>query len=272
MPLTTIENMKFLYTFFLLTLAPVMYAVPTGDTGAPGGERGELPASEYYQNFDTTSCHYWLMEGVLLREETQLTLTWNSHCDYIHPFFGRVTSKFGKRRRRMHYGIDIDLETGDKVHAAFEGMVRYAKYNPSYGNLVVVRHPNGLETYYAHLSAIDVSAGDYIQAGQVVGLGGNTGRSYGTHLHFEVRFLGVPIDPALLIDFETGQLKYSNVLLKKYKDRLLVENAARYHTVKPGEDIYSISRMYGVSVNDICRLNGISLEDPILLDTKLRYN
>lgn len=263
--------MRFLYTFFLL-IAPVKYALPIGDSGTPGGEGGNFPASEYYQNFDTSSCHYWLMESLFLRTETQLTLAWNSTCDYVHPFLGRVTSKFGKRRRRMHYGIDIDLETGDKVLAAFEGMVRYAKYNPSYGNLVVIRHPNGLETYYAHLSAIDVSAGDYVQAGQLVGLGGNTGRSYGAHLHFEVRFLGVPIDPALLIDFETGQLKYSNVLLKKHKDRLLVENAARYHTIKPGEDIYSISRMYGVSVSDICRLNAISVDDPILLDTKIRYN
>jgi hypothetical protein len=264
--------MKLLHTLFIFFFTPILHAIPTGDTGTPGGEGGELPASEYYLNFDTTSCHYLQMEGVFLRAETQLTLTWNASCDYIHPFSGRVTSKFGKRRRRMHYGIDIDLETGDKVHAAFEGMVRYAKYNPSYGNLVVVRHPNGLETYYAHLSAIEVSAGDYIQAGQVVGLGGNTGRSYGAHLHFEVRFLGVPIDPALLIDFETGQLKYSSVILKKHKDRLLVENAARYHIVKPGEDIYSISRLYGVPVNEICRLNGISFDDPILLDMKLRYN
>ncbi len=264
--------MKLLHTFFVLLFASMLHAFPTGDTGTPGGEGGELPASEYYLNFDTTSCHYWSMEGIFLTSETQLTLTWNASCDYIHPFAGRVTSKFGKRRRRMHYGIDIDLETGDQVHAAFEGMVRYAKYNPSYGNLVVVRHPNGLETYYAHLSQINVSAGDYIQAGQVVGLGGNTGRSYGAHLHFEVRFLGVPIDPALLIDFETGQLKYSSIILKKHKDRLLVENAARYHIVKPGEDIYSISRMYGVPVSEICRLNGISFDDPILLDMKLRYN
>lgn len=264
--------MKLLHCFLICLFTNIVYASPRGDTGTPGGDGGELPASEYYSNFDTTSCHYWQMEGVFLRSETQLTLTWNASCDYIHPFSGRVTSKFGKRRRRMHYGIDIDLETGDKVHAAFEGMVRYAKYNPSYGNLVVVRHPNGLETYYAHLSQINVSAGDYIQAGQVVGLGGNTGRSYGAHLHFEVRFLGVPIDPALLIDFETGQLKYSSVVLKKHKDRLLVENAARYHIVKPGEDIYSISRMYGVPVAEICRLNGISFDDPILLDMKIRYN
>lgn len=263
--------MRLIYGFFLFIFSPIIYALPIGDSGSPGEETKSFPASEYYQNFDTTSCHYLLMENLFLRTETQLTLVWNSTCDYVHPFLGRVTSKFGKRRRRMHYGIDIDLETGDKVQSAFEGMVRYAKYNPSYGNLVVIRHPNGLETYYAHLSAINVSAGDYVQAGQVVGLGGNTGRSYGAHLHFEVRFLGVPIDPVLLIDFETGKLKYSNVILKKHKDRLLVENAARYHTVIPGDDIYSISRMYGVSVSDICRLNGISVEDPILLDTKIRY-
>lgn len=249
-------------------IEPSLYATLPG---GPPGEGGEFPASRFYANFDTTACHYWTLGTNSFVSETSLNLAWNVNCDYIHPFNGRVTSKFGKRRRRMHYGIDIDLETGDKVQVAFEGMVRYAKYNDSYGNLVVVRHPNGLETYYAHLFALHVQAGDYVQAGDIVGLGGNTGRSYGAHLHFEIRFLGIPIDPALVIDFDKMTLRYTDVILNKRKDRIIVENAARYHQVLPGEDIYSISRLYQVHVGELCRLNHMQPDEPVLVDMRIRY-
>ncbi|MCZ2443653.1 MAG: peptidoglycan DD-metalloendopeptidase family protein [Flavobacteriales bacterium] len=254
--------------FLLIALIePSLFgAIPTN----PPGQGTELPASKFYSNFDTSACHYRADEFEFI-SETSLKLVWTSTCDYVHPFQGHVTSKFGKRRRRMHYGTDIDLETGDKVQVAFEGIVRYAKYNKSYGNLVVVRHPNGLETYYAHLSAIEVKSGDYLQAGDVVGLGGNTGHSFGSHLHFEARFLGMPIDPVLLIDFDKMTLRYTDIILKKRKDRLVVENAARFHQVQAGEDIHSIARMYNVSVSDVSRLNHISPEDPILIDSRIRY-
>src|SRR5688500_806487 len=238
-----------------------------------GNDGGEFPAADHYQNFDTSTVHYWLPEGYTGSRNVSLTLAFNNTCDYVHPFEGRVTSDFGRRHRKMHYGMDIDLETGDKVKVAFEGMVRFAMWNNSYGNLVIVRHPNGLETYYAHLSQIDVKPGDYVQAGDFIGLGGNTGHSFGAHLHFEVRYQGIPINPELLIDFETRKLKLVNVNLQVDGDRIIVTNAEKHHIVKPGDDIFSIANAYGITVKDILTLNPYMKEDDALLvDSRIRYH
>ncbi len=114
------------------------------------------------------------------------------------PVDGPVTSRYGWRRGRAHKGIDIDLRTGDNVRVAMDGKVRYAKYNGGLGKVVVVRHYNGLETFYAHLSKILVKPGDYVYSGQVIGKGGNTGRSRGSHLHFEARYMNQAINPEYL--------------------------------------------------------------------------
>lgn len=238
-----------------------------------GNDGGELPAADHYQHFDTSTVHYWLPEGLVGSRNVNLTLAFNNSCDYVHPFEGRVTSGFGHRRRKMHYGMDIDLETGDKVKVAFEGMVRFAMWNNSYGNLVIVRHANGLETYYAHLSKIDVKPGDYVQAGDYIGLGGNTGHSFGAHLHFEVRYQGIPINPEYLIDFEARKLKLVNVNLLVDGDKIIVTNAEKFHTIKPGDDVYSIAAFYGVSIKEILALNPYMKEDDALLvDTRVRYH
>ena len=107
------------------------------------------------------------------------------------------------------------MKKGDPVGAAFAGRVRFSKYSSGYGNLVVIRHENGLETYYGHLSERKVEAGDWVEAGQVIGLGGSTGRSTGPHLHFETRYQGYAFDPEWLIDFETGVLRHRLFVLKK---------------------------------------------------------
>ena len=115
----------------------------------------------------------------------------------------KITSKFGPRRRRMHNGLDIKVYIGDTIRAAFSGKVRMVKYERrGYGKYVVIRHENGLETVYGHLSKQIVDENQYVEAGEPIGLGGNTGRSTGSHLHFETRFLGQAINPALLFDFE----------------------------------------------------------------------
>lgn len=127
---------------------------------------------------------------------------------FYAPTVGRVTSNFGWRRRRMHKGTDIKVITGDTVRAAFDGRVRIRKFDRrGYGYYYVVRHSNGLETVYGHLSKQIVDADDYVRAGQALGLGGNTGRSTGSHLHFEMRFMGIALDPADLIDFQTFKPK-----------------------------------------------------------------
>lgn len=127
---------------------------------------------------------------------------------FTMPVYGKVTSRYGWRRGRAHKGIDIDLVTGDNVRAIMDGKVRFAKYYGAFGNVVVVRHANGLETIYAHLSKILVKPNTFLKSGQVVGKGGNTGRSTGSHLHFEVRYMNQSINPEYLFDFE--HKKYYN--------------------------------------------------------------
>lgn len=114
-----------------------------------------------------------------------------------------VTSNFGPRWRRQHAGIDVKVYIGDTIRAAFDGKVRITKYDRrGYGYFVVIRHPNGLETLYGHLSKIIAKEDAVVKAGDIIGLGGNTGRSTGSHLHFETRLLGQPINPAFMFDFE----------------------------------------------------------------------
>ena len=129
------------------------------------------------------------------------------------PEHARMSSHFGARRRRWHYGVDLAMPTGEPIYAAFDGIVRISRWNSSYGNLVVVRHFNGLETYYAHLSQRDVEAGDTVRAGQVIALCGNTGRSYGSHLHFEIRYMGKALNPEYVLDCSEHKLLCDELVL-----------------------------------------------------------
>lgn len=134
--------------------------------------------------------------------------------EYTNPIEGqKITSNYGYRSRfgRMHYGIDLKLNVGDTVRAAFSGKVRLTKYEGrGYGYYVVIRHNNGMETIYGHLSRFLVKPNQYVKAGEPIALGGNTGRSTGAHLHFETRYLGIPINPAAIIDFE-NQVPHKDV-------------------------------------------------------------
>lgn len=132
---------------------------------------------------------------------------------YVHPKMGTLNSRYGPRRRRNHYGIDIGLHTGDPVYVAMDGMVRFAAYEGAMGKVVVIRHANGLETVYAHLSRINVQPNQIVGAGQVVGLGGSTGRASGPHLHYEIRYLGRALNPEKFIDFTTGHPWSDTVIL-----------------------------------------------------------
>ena len=135
------------------------------------------------------------------------------HCPYQGEVYYR--GKFGVRRGRRHQGVDIPLKTGDPVYATFTGKVRISKYWGAYGNMVVIRHENGIETFYAHLSKRLVEQDDWVNAGDVIGYGGSTGRSTGPHLHFETRYNGYAFDPQWLIDFKEGKLRHRLFVLKK---------------------------------------------------------
>lgn len=151
---------------------------------------------------------YWASSGV--NPYAGVTIPETKDIDvsgYVHPISGRVTSAFGYRPRfgRIHRGIDLSLKIGDTVRVAFDGKVRLTKFERrGYGYYVVVRHTNGMETVYGHLSKFLVKPDQVVKAGDPIALGGNTGRSTGPHLHFETRYLGLAINPTELIDFENG--------------------------------------------------------------------
>lgn len=199
-------------------------------------------------------------------------------CAYHHPCAGPITSNFGWRRYRMHKGIDIDLHTGDSVYAAFDGVVRIAKYNyGGFGNYVVIRHYNGLETLYGHLSKRIVVPNQTVSAGEVIGLGGNTGRSTGSHLHFEVLYRGTQIDPNKVISFKENELKDDSVqlTLKDFKYTAKTKSGytpggQMYYRVRSGDSLWRISRRYGTSVDRLCRLNGISRNSTLRIGKTLR--
>jgi murein DD-endopeptidase MepM/ murein hydrolase activator NlpD len=212
------------------------------------------------------------------------------HCPFqgtIHP-----RGKFGVRRGRRHQGVDIPLKTGDPVYATFTGKVRMSKYFGAFGNLIVIRHDNGIETFYAHLSKRNVEVGDWVNAGDVIGLGGSTGRSTGPHLHFETRYNGFAFDPQWLIDFENGLLRHRLFVLKKkyfniysnyeqdFEDEMKNEEddkkedaereAMRWYTIKSGDTLGRIAINNGTTVNELCRLNGISKTTTLKIGRKIR--
>lgn len=192
-----------------------------------------------------------------------------------HP--GYITSKFGPRRYRYHYGTDLKLLVGDSVRCAFDGQVRIVGWDPKgYGHYVVVRHDNGLETVYGHLSSPLVDENMRIYSGEVVGLGGNTGRSTGPHLHFEFRYLGNAFNPELLVNFETGKLRVEDTYLITKKEtfghRVAAQQlqAAKYYVVRSGDTLSAIARRNGTTVKALCQLNGIKETTILQIGRKLR--
>lgn len=231
-----------------------------------------FPAYDIYSQWDTTKIHPYHFSAQDLNDSTELFLTDEFNCGYTHPFPGPVTSGFGSRRGRPHYGIDINLETGDTVVCAFEGMVRIARLNKTYGNVVIIRHKNGLETIYAHLSKICVEPGQTVEPGQLIGLGGNTGRSYGSHLHFEVRYKGMPIDPTKLISFTENKLLCDSVTVNKELFKFFAQQkAVKYHTVRKGDTLYRIAKRYGTTPQKLCKLNKIKTTTTLKVGRKIRY-
>lgn len=233
-----------------------------------------IPAYDEYCGFDVVNI--WNRKVDLSKsEDTTLIQVLEDTCDFVSPFVGRLTSDFGWRGSRPHYGVDIKLNRGDTVASAFEGMVRISQYSSSYGNVIVVRHKNGLETLYAHLSKRLVSEGAYILEGASIGLGGNTGRSFGDHLHFETRYLGEPINPNDLFNITDTSftVKSDFAALTPETFAFLKEvRKIKYHRVRSGDSLWRISKRYGVSINKLCSLNGISRKKTLRIGQRVRYN
>jgi len=202
---------------------------------------------------------------------------------FCAPITGKVRSEYKFRRTREHKGIDVPLKTGDTVKAAFNGIVRYTgmtKSTGGYGNLVIIRHANGLETYYGHLSKILVNPNEVVKAGEVIGLGGSSGRSTGPHLHFETRYKGQPFDPARVVDFETGTVRDTFLVLKSHyfsiyshygqSDEESEAAAGRIvHTIRSGDTLGGLAKKYGTTVSKICSLNGISSKKTLRIGERI---
>jgi len=203
-----------------------------------------------------------------------------------------VTSRYGWRWRRAHRGIDIDLIKGDDVVTILDGIVRFAKYNSGHGKLVIVRHFNGLETAYAHLSKISVKANDTVAAGQILGKGGATGNARGSHLHLVASYKGVAINPEYLFEFgDTNKIRASELwvtkkwtkpylhsskrttkleLLRNEEEALAsIEREKTIYVVKKGDTLSHISRRNNVSIRSICAVNNIRTTSVLKIGQKL---
>ncbi len=231
----------------------------------------------FIQTWDHDVCYTSDMSNDLskLRDTLWMCLAQDLENEFRIPVNGRVTSRYGIRHGRYHNGIDLDLETGDTVCAAWPGKIRYAKYNEGgFGNLVIIRHENGLETFYAHLDKHLVVPNQEVKAGEPIGLGGNTGRSYGSHLHFEVRFYDAPMNPEEVIDFDKRQCKDENLFVHKGlfrpgakpsdAENYVPSNVAsasavgaKYYKIRSGDTLSAIAARNRTSVSKLCQLNGI---------------
>ncbi len=290
------------------------YALDTLDTSNP---RIKLVL------YDDNTWKY-VKEGSIVKNDSTFTQYWNdrqanpyktafsalpdrvslwlvdSTSQFCVPYRTKIYSRFGIRHGRRHQGVDLPLKVGDPIHAAFDGKVRISSYMKGYGNLVVIRHENGLETFYGHLSKRNVEVDQWVHAGDVIGLGGSTGRSTGPHLHFETRYQGYAFDPSWLADFEQGTLRSGVFTLKKRylsersnyvpesedeeediliaekeereeEARLAAEEAAkRYHTIKSGDTLGALAVKYHTTVRQLCAWNGIKATTTLRLGRKLR--
>lgn len=233
---------------------------------------GNIPATSFYEGFDETAVFQITPEGEF-PESQIIKIESDSLGTYHHPRVGPVNSKFGWRDGRMHKGIDINLHKGDAVVAAFDGMVRIAHAKGGFGNVVIIRHYNGLETVYAHLSKIKVKPGQVVLAGQLVGLGGSTGHSSGPHLHFEVRFKGQALNPASLISFTENKTYNDSIVVKRSRYGICgYPSNATLHTVERGDTWYEVAKRYGLSMKELCMLNHVEKRYYLKPGQKLRVN
>lgn len=225
-------------------------------------EQSEFPAFDLYPNWDNDRVQAY--SNAVLPETHNIDLT--SFC--MPTTHTKITDVFGyrPRRRRMHYGLDIKVYTGDTIRSAFSGKVRVVKNQGrrGYGKYIVIRHDNGLETVYGHLSKQIVEPNQLVKAGEPIGLGGNTGRSTGSHLHFETRFLGVPINPALVFNFEKQDIAADQYTFTKVKQpkgsnsNSIATGEGLFYKVKSGDTLSRIASRQGVSVDKLCKLNRIT--------------
>ena len=250
-----------------------------------------VKATEYYSVWDAYSLNPYRSDISQFRDTLNISLFDTAKGQYWSEPVPRsfITSEFGRRGYRWHYGVDLELDVGDSVRSVWDGIVRLTNWDGGgYGNYVLVRHYNGLETLYGHLSDITSTVGQIVQAGDLLAKGGSTGRSSGPHLHFEVRYQGIPINPMEIFDFNGHFIRNSNFVLSPgtfdYLDRRggrsqgsgrqergsVRTRKVYYHRIKKGDTLSSVSQKYGISAATLRKLNGMGRSSALSAGKRLR--
>jgi murein DD-endopeptidase MepM/ murein hydrolase activator NlpD len=225
--------------------------------------------SDFYKTFDTLYIRRHSKDMSYFEDTLLLVLDKN----FISPCNGPVISNFGPRHKRIHAGVDIKLNLGDTVYAAFDGVVRISRIFSGYGKFVLIRHESGLETAYGHFSKLLVKPNETVKAGQPIGLGGSTGRATCNHLHFETRMFGEPMNPNMFIDFASHKIKKDSLLITassfntghSYPPKnssaphaLTASAGVNTYMIRQGDTLYSLAKRYGTTVKVLCDLNNIN--------------
>ena len=242
--------------------------------------------TEYWHN--THIFPYSSAQPLPMSDTIFMTLIDGLH-KFVMPFKGRLNSGFGWRGKVFHKGLDIDLRKGDMVKAAFDGKVRYSKFNNGgYGNLIIIRHLNGLETYYSHLTKINVKPNQIVKAGDCIGTGGNTGARWtGDHLHFEMRYMDIAFNPVLAINLDVFDLISDTLILtkkdlsayrkvrtvrnrKKIKKPENIATGENYYIIKKGDSLSKIARKNYTSVDALCQMNNLNRNSILKIGKSIR--
>ena len=242
--------------------------------------------TEYWHN--THIFPYSSAQPLPMSDTIFITLIDGLH-KFVMPCKGRLNSGFGWRGKVFHKGLDIDLRKGDMVKAAFDGKVRYSKFNNGgYGNLIIIRHLNGLETYYSHLTKINVKPNQIVKAGDCIGTGGNTGARWtGDHLHFEMRYMDIAFNPVLAINLDVFDLISDTLILtkkdlsayrkvrtvrnrKKIKKPENIATGENYYIIKKGDSLSKIARKNYTSVNALCQMNNLNRNSILKIGKSIR--
>lgn len=241
-----------------------------------------VPTNVLYNNrWDTLNIRTGRTDWSKISDSTILVLHDINYSNFVFPYKGKVISNYGPRGGRFHAGVDIKLNRGDTVVSAFDGKVRIARSISGYGRIIVIRHLNGLETVYGHLSAYLVDVNDEVKAGQPIGLGGRSGRATTDHLHFETRILGEHFNPSKIINLDSYCLVDDCIEMDKSvlgfgskESPMLVENptdgSSKFVKVKSGDTLYALARKHKTTVDRICKMNGITPKKVLKIGTKLR--
>lgn len=237
-----------------------------------------VKAADYYSVWSSAYINPYRKDPSYFKDTVQLMLydevrnqLWAKPLDNL-----LLTSPFGVRWGRMHNGIDLNLHMGTPIYTIFDGIVRIATFGGGYGYHVVVRHPNGLETLYAHMSKLSVKVGQEVRAGEILGLGGSTGWSTGPHLHLEVMYAGTAFNPMFILepnpksDLPFVKMKFFELTPSHFKHIGTIYKKNYYHTVRPGDTLYSIAKKYGTNAVYVAKMNRMAVNTPLKIGQKIR--